>query len=203
MPHSSLRFSILAAAVLLVPPPLVAQDGTRSQFAGRALTATPFLEDVYHLARINQLTDLRLGPSAGATAELRVWHGFGLWGVALYSLRLEHGAWHEYQLYPTQGDSLARLQRTDTLPTPVDRWSAGVRAGLLSLPPFPDRGVTNKVINDGYSAVLEWWNAGAYGVSGADNPDAFCSPDDRRILRVLGAILGPLTGRASCDIHAP
>jgi hypothetical protein len=89
------------------------------------------------------------------------------------------------------------------LPSPADRWAAGLTAGLSSLPPFPHRGETDMVVSDGWSAVLEWWNDGAYHVSGADNPDAFCSPDDRRILRVLEAILGPPTGRARCDIQAP
>jgi hypothetical protein len=150
---------------------------------------TPFLETIYDAAARLHLTDLRTA-APGAARELRVWDGFGMFGVRLIALQeTPQRRWRAFAAYPADGDSSVRIL---ALPDTTDwarRWRTAVGAGLLHLPPYPARDTTDFLVNDGYSAVIEWFDGAHYGVSGAANPTSYCSRDDERLLAVLSAVL--------------
>jgi hypothetical protein len=135
------------------------------------------------------LPDLTLAESAKAGRELRLWSGFGVTGTRLTRLHEVSGEWRGDQYYPVQSTQAPRQARL-----PVDSagalWRAATAAGLKELPRQPMRPPSSIVIDDGYAVVIEWFDGTRYGVSGSLQPDYFCTPDDRRILAVVRAVLG-------------
>jgi hypothetical protein len=69
------------------------------------------------------------------------------------------------------------------------RWTEAEAAGIWALPTSPQRESTNLFVADGWSVVLEIANGATYHISGADNPQVFCSADDRQIVTVIDILL--------------
>jgi hypothetical protein len=150
-------------------------------------SATPFVETIRHASGRLELQDLASPTHVGR--ELRLWYGFGLFGVRLLILRENQSKWRAFGAYPVDR---APTPSIAALPDSSDwacRWQAALNEGLLQLRPYPRRDSTTIRVNDGYSAVIEWFDGARYGISGADNPGSYGSPDDRHLLRVLDAVL--------------
>ena len=182
-----MRSVVVVALALLLTSSVSAQDTSQHRSRLSPPTETPFLEYVRTAAVRLSLADLREA-QPGAQREVRLWHGFGLFGVELVIIREASPAWRAYTVDPDNSDSTPHFA---PLPDTTDwgkRWWAAVNAGMLQLPPYPHRDPPHFGALDGYSAVLEWFDGTNYGIAGANNPDAFCSSDDRRIMAVLNAL---------------
>lgn len=141
------------------------------------------------LATAAGLADLRTATLASDAIEVRMYSGFGISGTRLLRLSNAGGSWtaEEYDV--------SRLSQ----PTgPKDKtasedwqasWRTALAAGLTELPPVPRRTQT-RVIEDGFSIVFEIRIGATYKALGADNPDLYCSEDDRAFLAVAEALAG-------------
>jgi hypothetical protein len=81
-------------------------------------------------------------------------------------------------------------------------WRSAINAGLLRLPPYPQRDSSDFVITDGFSAVFEVAEAGRYLIAGAENPDSYSSADDKLFLAVL-AVFRPYIREPFCRWRKP
>jgi hypothetical protein len=45
------------------------------------------------------------------------------------------------------------------------------------------------MVSDGWGVIIEVASGTRYHITGADNPQVFCSEDDRRLLTVVDALL--------------
>ncbi len=150
-------------------------------------SATPFLETIHEASSRLKLLDLAAAPHAGR--EIRLWDGFGLGGVRLLILRETGSSWRALSAYPVDRASSVPVAQLPDTSDWACRWRAAVDEGLLQLPPYPRRDSTTILVNDGYGAVIEWFDGTRYGISGAGNPGTYGSPDDRQFLRVVDAVL--------------
>lgn len=191
-----------AVGILGVVGIAVAQEPSRPSQRFPPLSDTPGLDAVREVSARLHLSDLRVA-SRGAGRELRLWDGFGMGGVQLLILRETRSGWRASYSSQVEGDGevLMDVPITD-LPDTAEwsgRWRRAVAAGLLRLPPYPARDSVDFVVLDGFGAVIEWFDGSRYGVSGADNPYTYCSPDDRQFMVVLAAILDHRWGTPCSD----
>lgn len=125
----------------------------------------------------------------GTSSELWVWDGFGITGTALTVFRQNGLTWHRqrYEL-TSQGDARSSFVDPDSLDA-TRRMTSAFGLGLLRLPSRPVRPRTNMVVSDGWSVIVEGFIGDRYFALGADNPNVFCSPNDRELFRVATALL--------------
>jgi len=173
--------------ILAVAGLAVAQEPNRPSLRFPPPSETPFLDVIRDASARLHLSDLRTA-SRGAGPELRLWDGFGVGGVQLLILRETPSGWRAFYSAHVDGDSIERITALPDTAEWAGRWRSAVKAGLLRLPPYSARDSAAFLVMDGFSAVIEWFDGSRYGVSGADNPDSYCSRDDRQFIAVLTAI---------------
>ena len=172
--------------------------------AGARAQAPSVVPAAHALADSLGLPDLRRPLPDSGDVELRLWEGWGLTGITLLRLRRMGGHWSAERYV------IDRRQdwRPGPLPDSVDwaaRWRQTVAAGLFELPRWPSRPLKDqeRVIEDGTLWLVEAQRGGHYWLAEADNPELFCSADDRRLLAVVRALEGGSAGCAADEHREP
>jgi hypothetical protein len=172
------------------PESLAARDTARAHAA-----ATGLRWYAHDRAKAFGLLNLEDALPRPGRHELRLWYGFGLFGVGLVRL-WDDGRWHAC-LAPAEGeiDRDGALARTPPAPSARVRraWTTAVAAGMLRLPAEPPP--RPAMVLDGEAFVFEWFDGKRFGWSVADNPDSFRTPSDLLAIRVEKAFfkaLGPV-----------
>ena len=161
---------------------------TMDEFARADRSQDLLLEFARAYGRSAGLSDLSKGTKAANELEVRLWYGFGLTGVDGFVLRRMGDRW--------TGETVTPIGRTtcyERRPTRQADWGViwqQVRgSGLAGLPPKPSRD-PKRLVLDGYSYVLEWWEGGRYRTFVYDNPDVFKTDEDLRMILIVRQLLG-------------
>lgn len=182
------RFLGVSAALLVAP---VNAYGQVASTAAR-FDSVPLMWAARDRARELGVTDLStFSPDLGVR-ELRLWYGFGLFGVGMVRMWEEPQGWQLCQ-YLAEGEILTDSTLAAKPPSVPSKlialaWKGAVAAGLLELPPAPRRPENSGSAVDGNSWVLEWYDGERYGAAGADNPDLYKSADDQHLEQVVGHV---------------
>ncbi len=181
----------LVVVFVLGSVPLVACAAcpTMNDIVARADRTENFLlEFARAYGRSAGLADLRDRAVTGAEMELRLWHGFGLTGVAGFVLSRTGEQWKGHIIAPV-GRTTCYASHELKADTDWGRaWQRVQDLGLAALPAIPSRSPTN-LVGDGYSYVLEWRDVNRYRAFVYDNPDFFKTADDLRMIAIIKQLL--------------
>jgi len=129
------------------------------------------------------LSDLRASSWPSDDVELRIWSGSGILGEQGLVLRRHGGRWEALRVRGVNRDGPFTISQVALPSRPAELWSQLLAAGLLELPPFPERDVP-KMVMDGGAFVVEVREGKGYRASVFDNPADFGTPADQRMLRI-------------------
>lgn len=144
-------------------------------------------------------TPLRDVAPAADLLEVRVWIGFGIGPMEVYSMRRVGKAWSaRYAMHgPTPTSRKALVVRSATPKSDWNQlWGRLVELGILTLPDSSTLPKSESRVADGVSYVVEINRNGAYRTYEYGNPEYEKWPQAQRIIEIIrtlrdGVVLGP------------
>ena len=202
--HKLLRFAVIVFLMLGNGPSAVAQQIRGPQPVLRPMSPAPpqpdtatasfFLDVVREIAAGLGLSDLAQSQSAPSDLEVRLWHGFGLFGVHGLIVTRQGPRWSAItvtpgppQMHPPTRVRYISSRLADTVSW-ATTWAAVQQLGLERLPPVPLRDPTI-MVNDGNSYVMEWRDGNRYRTAVYGNPQVFKTADDTLMQAIADSLL--------------
>jgi hypothetical protein len=185
-------FSILLAAVILWAQSSVAAAFRRD--IPKADWEPIFFESIDRLTSLAGWTPLRKQPVPPDALEVRIWIGFGLSPLEVYSLRRDGSKWSGWTIGDQRNVTRVKPQQITPKSGWEPFWNRLVSLGLLTLP--DSSSLPNEVmVFDGVSYVVEINNNHRYRTYHYSNPQRQKWPEAKNIIEIVQTLSDELASR--------